>query len=232
MSLQKMLEYQKKDIAFYRQEKDLKESEERKRAVLCKNKFIESNNALQELAKSLKGYFASLQKISARIAEIEAMKEELSANTELKTEESFSDYENRLLDFEKQVNELSKEFSKVTKAISDAAAQNRTLNDRMDALNREYMNSTQAYNKKKADFDAKTKPIRDELEAIAKDIEPTYLNRYLDLRKNKKMPAYVCYMDKNCGACGMDISIEVDKKLQKSGDVAECPHCGRIVYKM
>ena len=232
MSLQKMLEYQKKDIAFYRQEKDLKESEERKRAMLCKNKFIECNASLQELAKKLKGYFAALQKISSKLSEIEALKEGLSLDAEMKTEEAFSEYESRLQEYEKQVNDLSKEFSKVTKAITDASAQNRSLNDRMDALNREYINSTQAYNKKKADFDEKTKPIRDELDAIAKEIEPNYLNRYLELRKNKKMPAYVCYMDKNCGACGMDISIEVDKKLQKPGDVAECPHCGRIVYKM
>ena len=53
MSLQKMLEYQKTDITYYRREKELKESEERKRAVLCKNKFIECNNSLKELSQQL-----------------------------------------------------------------------------------------------------------------------------------------------------------------------------------
>ena len=232
MSLQKMLEYQKTDLVYYRQEKELRESEERKRAILCKNKFIECNNSLQELSKALAGYFASMQKISAKLTETEEMKENLSAETEFKTEDDFAQYENQLQEYEKIVNELSKEFTKVTKSIADAAAQNRAINDKMDALNREYMNCTQAFNKKKAEFEAKTQGIRKSLDNIAKEIEPNYLKQYQELRKNKKMPAFVPYMDKNCSACGMDISIEVDKKLQDPGNIAECPHCGRIVYKM
>lgn len=231
MSLQKMLEYQKTDLIYYRQEKELRESEERKRAVLCKNKFIECNNSLQELSKSLTGYFAAMQKLSAKLTETEEMKEQLSAETEFKTEEDFVQYENQLQEYEKIVNELSKEFTKVTKSIADAAAQNRAINDKMDALNREYMNCTQAFNKKKAEFEAKTQDIRKTLDNLAKEIEPNYLKQYQELRKNRKMPAFVPYMDKNCSACGMDISIEVDKKLSDPGNIAECPHCGRIVYK-
>ncbi len=233
MSLQKMLEYQKIDIAYYRQEKELKESEERKRAALCYNKFVECNNALKELAAQLNGYFKALQKLEAKLAETKSTEDELRSKLEsLHSEEDFEQYEIQLNEYEKSVTELNKEISKVLKSISDASVQNRSLNDKMDALNREYLLSTQSYNKKKAEFDERTKPIRETLETLAKEIEAEYLKKYLELRKNKKMPAFVCYMEKNCGACGMDISIEVDKKLQKTGDVAECPHCGRIVYKL
>ena len=46
------------------------------------------------------------------------------------------------------------------------------------------------------------------------------------------MPAFVMYSDGNCLGCGMDISVEVDKLITKIGDCAECPNCGRIVYKI
>lgn len=233
MSLQKMLEYQKTDITYYRREKELKESEERKRAILCKNKFMECNSMLKEIMQQLAGHYKSLQKLEARFNEVDALREDLSANVDgFTSEEEFISYEEKINEFEKALAELNKELNKVTKAIADASVQNRTINDRMDALNREYLLSTQAYNKKKSLFEEETKEIRNKLDTIAKEIEPSYLNRYMELRNNKKMPAYVPYMDKNCGACGMDISIEVDKKLQSTGDVAECPHCGRIVYKL
>lgn len=233
MSLQKMLEYQKTDIAFYRREKELKESDERKRAMLCKNKFIECNSILKDISQQLSGYYKSLQKLEAKFAEVEELKKDLNDNIDaFETDEDFNAYEEKVAEYEKALAELNKELNKITKSISDASAQNRSVNDKMDALNREYLLSTQAYTKKKTIFEEQTKDIREKLENLSKDIEPAYLKRYMELRQNRKMPAFVPYMDKNCGACGMDISIEVDKKLQKSGDIAECPHCGRIVYKL
>ena len=76
----------------------------------------------------------------------------------------------------------------------------------------------------------KAKPIARQLQAIKKELDEAMLKKYLELRNAKKMPAFVVYNAGNCGACGMDIAIEVGRKLNKSGDMAECPHCGRIVF--
>ena len=77
--------------------------------------------------------------------------------------------------------------------------------------------------------------IKKEGQAISKmqaELNPDDLKLYNRVKStNIRMPYVVEYQDGSCMGCGIEIKTEVEAKLQKSGDIAECPNCRRIVYK-
>ena len=70
----------------------------------------------------------------------------------------------------------------------------------------------------------KLAPLIKKLDQLKNGIEPELIKKYYDLRKNRKMPAFVEYADGNCAGCGMQISIEVGPKLHKKGIMPNAPN--------
>ncbi len=234
MSLSKILDYQKKDLVLYRREKELAESNEAKRALLCRKAFNDADNSLNDLKQTLDSYYRALDELSLKAKNAEEIKHSLFSESEtLGTDEEYAAFEKKLEEFDKFVGDITKEIAKITKQISDVAVQNKTTHDKLFVLNREYVISKTKFIAQKDAFEKEAEPVRKQLEEITKDIDAKLLEKYNAIRAAKKMPAFVPFMDgTNCGACGMDIGIEVGKKLVNSGDMTECPHCGRIVYKI
>ncbi len=230
MSLQLILDYQKIDLGLYQKEKELLKSEEIKIVVFCKKRFGDCTEELKQLKQLLASHYKSLQQITERLTEIEETKKEIESITEFSEEEDLTDYALRIDEYENALQELNKNYMKIVKDIEDVAAKNKELNENMDRLQRQCDRAIQTMNEKKASYYQETKEISAQLKELQKRIEPEFFSKYKYLRDNKKMPAFVCYRVPNCGACGVDIRLEVEKKLLKSGDFTECPHCGRIVY--
>ena len=233
MSLQKMLEYQKIDYVYYRQQKELNESIERKNALTCKDRFNKQVDAFTTLREQVKNNIIALKNAEGKLAELDKMKARLDERMKtLESDEDFAEVGAQLDEYDKAVAELNKEVTRITKTLDEASFQSRRIVENMEELNKSYQENIQSYSQKKALFEKNTQSTRETLAELAKDIEPEYMQKYTELRNARKMPAFVSYEKGNCSGCGMDISIEVDKKMVNPGDVAECPHCGRIVYKL
>jgi len=101
----------------------------------------------------------------------------------------------------------------------------------LDNISREHAAAKNALDMKRNQLLGSAKPITEKLRVMGESIDPKLFEKYRALRASKKMPACVPIQDGNCLGCGMNIQIEVEKKLTKEGDWAECPNCGRIVYK-
>ena len=74
--------------------------------------------------------------------------------------------------------------------------------------------------------------IEKRLKAIAKDVEKEFIDKYIALKKDKKIPAFVKFDSKvhMCSGCNMELSADTLSKLKKQGDWTECPNCGRILF--
>lgn len=232
MELTKIIEYQKIDMDLYKLEKEYSQSKEIERLYRCKKLFDEKKDALVKLSKDLEEALAQSTKISEKIdstaiSEIEEFDPENSEDL-VALEELESDFAG----YEDEVQALNREVNRILKKINEINFDNKRINEEMASINNEYKVVNAALEKKKAEMLEKAKPIAVKLKSLAAQLDEQAFAKYKELRKAKKMPAFVVYHEGNCGACGMDISIEVDKKLLKSGDLAECPHCGRVVYKL
>ena len=233
MELDKMLQYQKTDIVVYRLEREYQQSKERELLVRCKKAFEDKKNTLIGLSKELDNTLATINKLSETIDELVKSGSEwngFDANA-VATEEELAKIEKEFADYEAKVTEFGKELTKAVKKEDEIAYENKRLHEEMEVLNNDFKHLNGLLKKKEADMLEKAKPYVKMRKTLELDIDKKLFEKYQELRKNKKMPALVPYNEGCCGGCGMDISIEVGKKLVNPYDLAECTHCGRIVYK-
>ena len=228
MELEKILRYQKIDMQVYKIEKDylqMKEIENMKRILKT---YAGKNNDLKQLESNLNDAFVEVKDLSDKIDALVAEKLQKVNLDDLIDEQTLNEMFKLISKYDEEVVALTKQADKAIKAISDINFENKRLNDEITSLNKEYALNENMKKKKEAEMAETLRPLSVELNTFDK----ATFEKYSALRKARRMPAFVPYLDGNCGACGMDVKIEVDKKLLKVGDVAECPHCGRIIYKM
>lgn len=233
MELDKMLLYQKIDRDVYRLERDYQQSKERELLVRCKKAFEDKKNTLIGLSKELDNTLATINKLSETVDELVKSGSAwngFEANA-VATEEELAKIEKEFADYEAKVTELSKELTKAVKKEDEIAYENKRLHEEMEVLNNDFKHLNGLLKKKEADMLEKAKPHVKILKTLVPDIDKKLFEKYQELRKSRKIPAIVPYNDGCCGGCGMNISIEVGKKLVNPYDIAECTHCGRIVYK-
>lgn len=233
MSVQKILEYQKIDFNIYKKEKDFAQSSEIKRMATRKEEIKNKRDLLDTLASELDKSYALLNVLEEKLAEQDALnvdfETDFSEFTELK---DFDKYEKNFAKYEEEVRNLVKDIQKTISKIAEISDNNKKINDQITKLVIDFNQAkNQAEEKRKMLF-REAIPFAKKLKEIEPDIEEKYLVKYKELRAKKKMPAFVPYVDGNCMGCGIGIEVEVGKNMNNLYDCAECPHCGRIVYKM
>ncbi|MBR1747964.1 MAG: hypothetical protein IJ735_07145 [Clostridia bacterium] len=233
MELEKILQYQKIDMEVYKIEKEylqLKELENMKRILKT---YAGKNNDLKQLDTSLTEALNDIERISTKIDELVSTKLQKLDLDSLTDQQSLHSMYKLISSYDEEVSALIKEAEKAIKRLSDIQYDNKRLNEEMNALNKDYSKNEASKKKKEIDMAKRLGPLSQQLKEMVKDtFDKATFEKYSTLRKARRMPAFVPYLDGNCGACGMDVKIEVDKKLLNAGDIAECPHCGRIIYKL
>ena len=231
MELAKILQYQKIDMDLYRLEKEYSQSKEIERKRKIVKLFEDKKEALNKLSIELDELLLQVSKLDAKLDSIASGAITGINPEQAADEEALALLERNFNKCEEEIAAQNKELNRILKRINDINNENRRTNEEMIQLNNEYKVVNAALEKKKAEMLLKAKPIALQLKNLLPEVEGPEFEKYKEIRKNKKMPAFVVYHDGNCGACGMEIAIEVGKKLVKVGDIAECPHCGRMVYK-
>lgn len=233
MNLQQILQYQKIDMQVYKIEKEYLQMKERENVLRLKNSFIQKNGDLKQLDANLTEALKTLEEVSVKIDAIVAEKL-LKVNLDnMQDEQTFNEMFKEITRYDEEITALTKEAEKAIKVINDINYDNKRTNEEMNQINKEYLANEASKKKKEAELAQQLSPLMQQLEALKGEaFDAATFAKYSELRKARRMPVFVPYLDGNCGACGMDVKIEVDKKLIEVGDVVECPHCGRIIFKM
>lgn len=232
MKLDNILKYQDIDMNFYKLERQYKKSEEVKGLNLLHNKYKEKLNDLNHLGKEVKELINSFDKNNKKMKELEALEKEI--NKDIKTIKDPSEldlYNKGLIKYEECISSIDKEVGRVIKRLGEIKVETQKLHEKIMDLGKRYKAQRKLRDRKKEEMQEKAKPYIIKLKELKKDIDSELMKKYYSLREARKMPAFVVYQDGNCTGCGMKIDIEVENKLKKSGDFAECPECRRLVYK-
>jgi predicted nucleic acid-binding Zn-ribbon protein len=213
-------------------ENNFRKLDEIKRLKQVQNEIDEKKQNYQDLINEMNEAFASFNKCTHKIKEAEELEKRTDLDFNIiKISSELDLYERNLLKYEQYILSLEKEINKITKKISDINNGVQKLKDRMLNLKKEAFKLNKIISAKKNEIQITASPINNELKELRKDIDPKIMEVYTKVRKQRKMPVFVPYMDDSCFACGIKISIEVGELLKNAGDFAECPNCRRIVYK-
>jgi len=243
MKLDKLLDYQKHDMALRRIMLEVEKSDDAQRIEKAKQEFAIAKKNVEDSEKdalSLVEFFSGLEKeyqavqkkIDKLIPQIDKLEKSLDKDT------------GKLDEYEKLINELG-----VLKSEANTI-ENNTIKQKSkgDETIQKYKQASERA-KKVREFHAKAKERLDALQkekepeirvirAALKELEPKVdkdlMAQYKTLTDDGKLPAFVAaHLDgKNfsCKGCGMSLSQTGSSTLTSKG-YTSCESCRRIVYK-
>ena len=229
--VEKLLKYQETDEKLLKLERDLGNSDERKKYVQAKSfltKAPEKLDALEAKAVELAALVTELNKKYAEIAETLSDFDHIDEMVDGGADISF--YKKNVTQISDRLKSIKADVASLTKAIKDADEEYRQMKNKTIEMQKQYSESSEAYKKLKEGLQGEALAVKKELDALKKDIEPEVMKKYEIKRSERIFPILCAEKGGRCSKCGSELSLAGKEKIS-SGIVVECDNCHRILYK-
>lgn len=231
MGLTKILEYQDIDFPIYKAVLVVIKSSVATSIAQISQQITAAKDALIKLDSEAAKQFAEIDRLSAKLNELLAENRMDFSFNSVTTISQVDNIEKVIADYEKEIGNLEgnieKCFRRLAEISAEATKQMQIGSVAVASRGKKREELAQLSQEVYSKFGEEIKKLNE----LRKDIDPAYMAKYTELRKQRKMPAFVPYEGGNCSGCGMNVEVELKVKLKNSGDVAECPNCRRILYK-
>ena len=228
--LNELLEYQKVDAQLRKIEQEVAASEEQKKYAQA-NKFMKSaperfeaqDRRAAELAALREDLIRRAEDISKQIAEYSELEEMVEEGGDVSF---YKKNAQALLD---RLRGLRSEMQKLNADIASTVEEYDRFKKQGAAMQKQYKeykaNRDELVNTHKDEVNS----LRARLAEIAKKIPEDTLAKYQQKRKENIFPI-IAPLNGNMCVCGMDFPLALQERLA-GGNVVECEHCRRFVYK-
>ncbi len=226
-----LLEYQQVDGQLRKIEQEIAASEERKKYMQAK-KFMETARerleAQDKHAVELRDLRDELirraDETTRAIAEYNDLDEIL--------EESGGDlsfYKKNAQALLEQLRTIKNDLNRLIAEIAAASEEYEKFKKQTIAMQKQYRDYSEKFKELKNSRAEEVRRINAKLEELAKLIAPEILERYKTKRKERIFPIVVPLNNWMC-VCGMELPLLHQSELA-GGNMIECEHCRRIIYK-
>lgn len=233
MDLKLLFEYQVIGSEIVKIERELGNSDERKRAAGLDNmwkKAVEENNRRNADADDLMANFgkteAALFDVENKIKEISDAYKGVDDFTEIEY------YEKKLAELSDELARYERDLRKLTGSIDGLLNSDDKVIKQAAQIKSNYNDAMKNYQALKTKLLAAGAPISAKLRELEKDIPEEFLTVYKRCKAANKLPAFVKYDNDGSCLCGINLPNNVTAKLKEVGDYAECPTCGRMIIKV
>lgn len=225
-----LLEYQEVDAELRKIEQEISTSDERKKYVQAK-KFMETaaeklesqDRRAKELKELASGFINEYQEIGRAIEEYSDIDEMVAAGGDA------AFYKKNVQQLSEKLKTLKNDINKLLADIESACEEYQRMKKQTIAMQKQYKEYNEKFKQMKNARAEEVKKINEKLEAIGAKIPPHILEGYKTKRKDRIFPVVVALRDGRC-VCGMDFAIAQQSALS-GGNVIECEHCRRYIYK-
>ena len=228
--LNELLEYQKVDAQMRRIEQEVAASDEQKKFAQA-NKFMKSaperfeaqDRRAAELAALREDLVRRAEDMSKQIAEYSELDEMVEEGGDV------SFYKKNAQTLLDRLRALKGEMQKLNADIAATVEEYERFKKQGAAMQKQY----KEYKAKRDELVNNRKDevnrLKAQLKSIAEKIPAETLAKYQQKRKENIFPIVVPLNGNMC-VCGMDFPIALQERLA-GGNVVECEHCRRFVYK-
>lgn len=228
--LNELLEYQTVDAELRKIEQEIAASEARKKFVQAK-KFMETagekleaqDRRAVELRRTAQGLTVRYKEINDTIKEYASIDE----NTEDDGQVSF--YKRSAQSLADNLRALKGEIQKLISEIEAACDEYKKMKEQTIAMQNQYKEYSEKFKEVKNSRAAEVDEINKRLKKIGDKIPAEIMEKYKMKRKERIFPILAPINNDRC-ICGMDFAIAQQSKLS-GGNIIECEHCRRFVYK-
>ena len=228
--LNELLEYQKDDAQLRKIEQEVAASEEQKKYAQA-NKFMKSaperfeaqDRRAAELAALREDLIRRAEDISKQIAEYSELEEMVEEGGDVSF---YKKNAQALLD---RLRGLRSEMQKLNADIASTVEEYDRFKKQGAAMQKQYKEYKAKRDELVNTHKDEVNSLRARLAEIAKKIPEDTLAKYQQKRKENIFPI-IAPLNGNMCVCGMDFPLALQERLA-GGNVVECEHCRRFVYK-
>ena len=228
--LYELLEYQKVDAQLRKIEQEVAASEEQKKYAQA-NKFMKSaperfeaqDRRAAELAALREDLIRRAEDISKQIAEYSELEEMVEEGGDVSF---YKKNAQALLD---RLRGLRSEMQKLNADIASTVEEYDRFKKQGAAMQKQYKEYKAKRDELVNTHKDEVNSLRARLAEIAKKIPEDTLAKYQQKRKENIFPI-IAPLNGNMCVCGMDFPLALQERLA-GGNVVECEHCRRFVYK-
>ena len=228
--LNELLEYQKVDAQLRKIEQEVAASEEQKKYAQA-NKFMKSaperfeaqDRRAAELAALREDLIRRAEDISKQIAEYSELEEMVEEGGDVSF---YKKNAQALLD---RLRGLRSEMQKLNADIASTVEEYDRFKKQGAAMQKQYKEYKAKRDELVNTHKDEVNSLRARLAEIANKIPEDTLAKYQQKRKENIFPI-IAPLNGNMCVCGMDFPLALQERLA-GGNVVECEHCRRFVYK-
>lgn len=232
MDLKKILAYQEIDKKIYQLEMELRQSKSAQEYAKAMSVYKAKNEEMMKCLRDANEIVVIVDRYRRSFElynnEVNGLSEVLDSFEELK---EIDKYEKKINGYMKDLQSAEKDLFKMSNKMDECIEVSKKALQDLVKLENIIMTRRQDMQKLKNLVDGKAKEYVAELKKLQSELPADFIQKYAQIRKNKKMPVLVPSSDnyKSCMGCGMDLSNELSIKLQAK-QIIECPNCGRLIY--
>ena len=228
--MSELLVYQNVDAQLRKIEQEVASSEEQKKYAQA-NKFMKSaperfeaqDRRAAELMALREDLARRAEDISRQIAEYAELDEMVEEGGDI------SFYKKNAQALLERLRALKGELQRLNADIAATVEEYERFKKQGSAMQKQYKEYKVKRDELVASRKEEVKKLQARLAEIAKNIPAEILQKYLQKRRENIFPIVVPLNGSMC-VCGMDFPLALSNRLE-GGNVVECEHCRRFVYK-
>ena len=229
--IEQLLAYQEADKKLKEIEKTLSESPERKKALNAKKYIDGVEESVQKLDSRAAELASAFEKAASDQAKLKEQETELNNSLEDLGDEKGAEYLIKKADeLVSKIKELEERIAKISSEIQGLLKEYEGIKQTTKKAQLQYNENAPKYKALKDSVQVEATKIKEELEDLAKKVDPELLKRYQAKRADKMYPIVFATRGNHCGACNMELHSAALGKLKK-GEVIDCDQCGRMLYQ-
>lgn len=203
-------------------------------------------NKLHKLLKTQQEIIAKLttdmEARSSQLAKLSERAEKLNERMDIEMSE-FDTIRGDEESTAEEMTELRVDIEKLNREITGAIREVKALEADIVKAEEEYQQTRLTAGKAKKEYDqlrvvceqeraasaGELKACDDDLENLAKAVEPGLLSRYNQVKQHHPLPM-AKVVNAKCSGCNMSLPMVVLKKIATADTLVECENCGRILF--
>jgi len=230
MNIDKILEYQKKDLEIVKLMHTLAESPNRKAINQILNIVKETqdtSSALESEAEEVLIQFNNLKKTYED--NVNSFITLTKKDVENISESEIGGIMNLINVMSSNLNILEKKLLGLAERINVILTNYEEARKKYEVARKKHSEVKEKFEKEKSLLQPKISEFEAELKAMEKNVDSKLLTKYKEKRQDKIFPVFVKFSSDACGGCRMQLSYAQIEKLKKEGMI-ECENCHRYMF--
>ncbi|MDD2445333.1 MAG: C4-type zinc ribbon domain-containing protein [Clostridia bacterium] len=230
MNIDKILEYQKKDLEIVKLTHTLVDSPNRKAINQILNIVKETQYASSALESEAEGVLVQFNNLKKTYDDnVNSFITLTKKSVENISESEMSGVMNLINVMSSNLNILEKKLLGLAEKVNSILSNYEEAKKKYEMARKKHSEIKTKYEKEKSLLQPKIAAFEAELKAMEKSVDVKLLTKYKEKRQDKIFPIFVKFSSDACGGCRMELPYAQIEKLKKEG-IIECENCHRYMF--